>query len=105
MTTRIPGGGRFFGRRPSERVRRIRLQRYSEWISDDVAEFLAFWIPVTSRRALRLISVMRRLVLERESDQPGIPRQDAIDDVTSEIIDAIALGEDVDPILRNLTSP
>ncbi len=105
MTTRVPGGGSFFGRRPSDRVRRIRFQRYSEWISDDVAEFLAFWVPVTSRRGIRLISVMRRLVLDREREQSGISRQDAIDDITSEAIDALSLGEEVDPVLRNLTSP
>lgn len=94
-----------FGRPPSTRIYNIRFRRYREFISDDVAEFLAFWVPVSSRRARRLISVMRRKVLDYERANPGIPRQDAIDDTTTDVIDSLVLGEEDNPILRILISP
>lgn len=94
-----------FGKPPSTRVYNIRFRRYREWISDDVAEFVAFWVPITSIRGRRLLAAMRQKVLDYERINPGIPRQDAIDDTTTDVIDALVLGEEDDPILRVLISP
>jgi len=92
-------------RPPSARVRRLRFDRYSEWFSDDIAEFLAFWIPVTSQRGRSMIARMRNRVIDREVELPDLNRQEIVDLVTNETLEAIDAGEEQDPILSTMQSP
>ena len=96
-------------RPPNRRVYAARLSYYRQYISDDVAEFMAWRLPKTSKQARRAVRLMRDMVRRRYQeglqDDPDYTFQDAIDDVTTDILTKIETGEEVDWALRYLTSP
>lgn len=96
-------------RRPSRRVYRSRIEYYKRFVSDDVAEFMSWRLPMTSPAARRSMRIMRDMVEEfyRQGvrDDPRYTRQDAIDDATTDVLTKIEQGEDVDWALRYLASP
>lgn len=96
-------------RRPSSKIYRIRLDYYRQYVSDDVAEFMAWRLPKTSRQARRAMRLMKRLVRDQfvvgRGTDPDYTMQDAIDDATTDVLTRIETGEEVDWSLRFLTSP
>ncbi len=104
---------RLVGRDTPLRWRVARFHFFRRWISDDIAQRIAGFIPVRSRRARRLVREMRRRVLLRMREEPidrftDVPttHQEAVDDVTTEVMIALERGDpDLDPVLLQLRSP
>jgi hypothetical protein len=96
-------------RRPQQlpiRWERARFAFFKAWISDDVAQFMAKSMPLRTRRARRIVSLMRKMVLEYQRNDPNMSRQDAIDDMTTYVLDELEAGNDeLDPVLRGMISP
>jgi len=114
------GRGRRRGQvRYGSRWHRARYNYFSRWISPDIADYIALYIPLRSRRARRIMSIMRRKVLDYEKEwqiNPGIvnprtgepeplTRANAVDDMTTEVLRLIDLGLDVEPELLAFVSP
>lgn len=96
-------------RRPNEKTYLARLNWFKRFISDDVAMFMAWRLPKKSKAARRARALMRKAVLKRYKEQvkidPKYTLQDAIDEETSDVIERIARGEEVDWALKYLASP
>ena len=82
-----------------------RFNFFRRYISDDVAQYISRWIPLRSTRARNIIRTMKSRVDDYILTHPGISFQDAVDMATSEVLDALTLGLDVEPELRSLISP
>ena len=96
-------------RRPrnvSRRIHEQRFRRYSQWIADDVADFLAERLPLGTTRSRRVLAAMRRRMEEAIDQNPGVPFDELRDEVTT-LAEAIAQTEDTEEatILRALVSP
>jgi len=97
-------------RRPRRRTTSIRwivarFNFFSRWISDDISQYIAEWIPLRSNRAKRIANTMRGKVLDYMAEYPELSRQEAIDDVTSEVLRLLDLGMPVEEELRAFISP
>ena len=92
-----------------------RFNFFRRWVSDDISQFMARYIPLRSRRARQIVSAMRRRVRQYMRDNRELlvrlaasvedERQFAIDIVTSEVLRDLTFGLEDDPILRALISP
>lgn len=92
-------------RKPSRKQLQAREKFYTPWIADDVAQMLSYRLPMKNDAAKRLVQIMKARVLDKIADNPDELRQDMVDDVTTETIMEIELGEDVDWALLYLVSP
>lgn len=107
---------------PFTKTYSIRVRRYSEWISSDIAGWMAHRLPLRSKGARRALMLMRKMILAKieEYKQPGgrtwLGREtftdeqaldEARDEITTMVIDTIERGEadTLDWSLRLLGSP
>jgi len=85
------------------------LDYYRRWISDDVAEFMAWRLAKRSPIARRIVRIMKGLVRSRYREEVALDSsytmQDAIDDVTTDVLRRIEAGEEVDWALYYMVSP
>lgn len=84
---------------------RKRFDFFKQWIADDIAQFMAWRLPLRDKRGRRARALMRRRVLRYMRDNPGVSRQEAIDDVTTDILNRIEAGEEVDYAFKVMVSP
>lgn len=78
-----------------DRWEAARIREYKKYMSDDVAATLAKRTPLSSPRGKQIIRTMRQRIREQMVQQPGLTRQDAIDEATSDVItEALATDSD-----------
>jgi len=92
-------------KRPSIKILQQRFNKYHIWISDDIAQAMSNWMPLTSVRGKKILRYMRNRVRLYMRDNPDISRGDAVDDVTTQVLQEIENDEVDDPSLLGLTSP
>ncbi len=96
-------------RKPTKKWVDARLRFYKQAISDDIAEWMAWRLPMRSKAARRALMLMRRAVKKRYRKElaldPRYTYQEAIDDTTTDILNSIEAGEELDWALYYLASP
>jgi hypothetical protein len=95
-------------RRPGANMARQRFEIYRQWIAEDIAGMLAYRIPVNSEVGQELLRIMRERVETYLEENPDTTREEAVDNVTTDVISEVELGlidEEIEWALYYLVSP
>ncbi len=92
-------------RRPTISQFNARVRVYKQWISDDIAEFMAWQYPLRSKLTRRAVRLMKKKVLDYMVENDETDKEEARMEVSIQLIVDVTSGQEEDWALRSIVSP